>query len=308
MYILKFPVTKAYAYNFVVIITGAGQHSIGGQTALDLAQGRPKELILVSRKESTVISVVNKIGIIDPSITVRFIQMDLDSLDSVRKAAAEINENTSQIDAIINNAAIMGTPWAVTKEGIEMQFGVNHIGHFLFTNLLIPKIPFGGRIVNVSSSGHCMSGIRFDDYNFQNGKVYDEWDAYGQAKTANVLFSIELARRLKGRNIQSFSLHPANTSSGLSAHLENPDWTKIHEKFRGKRVFEGELLRVLTFLQITLYRLRKRGLKHQRPNWQRHLTQDSQVTWHYHLIQALTLITCSILRSVSQRLRTIPAS
>jgi NAD(P)-dependent dehydrogenase (short-subunit alcohol dehydrogenase family) len=190
----------------------------------------------VSRKQSTVTPIIEKILSIDPSIIVRFIEMDLSSQSSIRAAASQISTSVSKVDAIINNAGIMATnPFAVTKEGIEIQFGVNHVGHFLFTNLLIPKIPKGGRIVNVSSSGHCMSGIRFDDYNFRNGDLYDEWTAYGQSKTANILFAMALARRLKSRGICCFSLHPGSTESGLAAHLENLDWEAIEKRFEGKR-------------------------------------------------------------------------
>lgn len=225
--------TKTYV---IVIITGASERSIGQYTALALARGSPKQLILLSRTESKVIPVMKQIVAIDSNISVRFIRLDLASQDSVRAVAAEILKTVSHIDALFNNAAVMGIPYALTPEGIEMQFGVNHIGHFLLTNLLVPKMGRGSRVVCVSSAGHSMSGIRFEDVNFKNGKEYDTWESYGQSKSANILFAMELAWRLKNKGIQSFSLHPANTGDGtqLASHLDNPDWPEIMKKFNGQ--------------------------------------------------------------------------
>ncbi|KAF1956517.1 NAD(P)-binding protein [Byssothecium circinans] len=104
----------------------------------------------------------------------------------------------------------MACPHQTTEDGIELQFGGNHIGHFLFTNLIMPKIVTSKtpRIVNVSSDGHKLGSIRFDDWNFQNGKVYEPWEAYGQSKTANILFSKSLAQKLGPKNLRAYSLHP----------------------------------------------------------------------------------------------------
>ena len=118
-----------------------------------------------------------------------------------------------------------------TEEGIESQFGTNHIGHFLFTNLIMPKILKSKtpRIVNVSSNGHRLGGIRFDDYNFQDGKTYKQWVAYGQSKTANILFSKALARKLGSKGLLTFSLHPgviAGTSLA-GGELLADDWAEL---------------------------------------------------------------------------------
>lgn len=110
----------------------------------------------------------------------------------------------------------MACPYAVTPDGFETQFGTNHLGHFLFTALIFNKIvaasspAFPSRIISVSSGGHRRSDIRWDDLNFGNGASYDGWIAYGQSKTANILFANELARRCKERGVGvlAYSLHP----------------------------------------------------------------------------------------------------
>lgn len=114
----------------------------------------------------------------------------------------------------------MAVPYSSTVDGFESQFGVNHLGPFLFTALIYnhiiagaggtgtPEIP--SRIVNISSRGHHISGILFDDVGFSDGKVYDQWKAYGQSKTASILFANEIARRAKEKSVPlvAFSLHP----------------------------------------------------------------------------------------------------
>lgn len=161
---------------------------------------------------------------IDSSIKVDFVPVTLDDLDSVRAAAATINGKISKLDFLINNAGIMAIEkYTVSKQGIEIQFATNHIGHFLFTKLLFPKILAAGpgaKIVNVTSLGHKIGPVRFDDYNFSEGKEYDPWSAYGQSKTANVLFSLYLANKLRDRGIQSYAPHPgAIFTTSLGNHI-----------------------------------------------------------------------------------------
>ncbi|KAG0647319.1 Translocon at the inner envelope membrane of chloroplasts 32 [Hyphodiscus hymeniophilus] len=213
------------------VITGASANSIGGNTALNLAAGNPASLVLLARDESKVSPVIKEIASLSPSTKAIFIPIDLSSQASIHEAASAITSSVSKIDVLINNAGVMAGPHKTTKEGIESQFGINHIGHFLLTNLLVPSIASGGRIVNVSSAGHAMGGVRFDDYNFQDGKTYDEWAAYGQSKTANVLFTVSLAEKLKSKKITAFSLHPGNAMTNLVGHLDpNTDWGMVMKK------------------------------------------------------------------------------
>ena len=125
--------------------------------------------------------------------------MDLASLDSVRNFAKRINEKEDRIDLLINNAGIMACPKWKTKDGFEMQFGVNHLGHFLLTNLLLDKIKNtkSSRIVNVSSRAYMRGKMHWDDLNLDKEKSYEPRVAYNQSKLANVLFTRELAKRLK---------------------------------------------------------------------------------------------------------------
>lgn len=216
-----------------VAITGASAGSLGAQTALYLASGHPGALLFLGRTEAKVTSVVKEISTISPSTIVKFIQIDLSSLSSVRQAASKIASSTPHIDVLINNAGIMGIPqYAKSVDGIEMQFASNHIGHFLLTNLLIPLIPAGGRIVNLSSAGHALGEVRFSDWNFDDGKAYDEWEAYGQSKAANVLFAISLAEKLAKKDVVAFSLHPGNIfGTGLAVGIGEVDWEAVMGRF-----------------------------------------------------------------------------
>jgi NAD(P)-dependent dehydrogenase (short-subunit alcohol dehydrogenase family) len=133
----------------------------------------------------------------------------------------------------MNNAGIMGIPnYATSADGIEMQFAANHVGHFLLTNLLVPLISEGGRIVNLSSAGHALGDVRFDDWNFDEGRKYDEWEAYGQAKSGNALFALSLAGKLKKRGVVAFSLHPGNIwGTGLAVGIGEVDWPAVMKRF-----------------------------------------------------------------------------
>jgi NAD(P)-dependent dehydrogenase (short-subunit alcohol dehydrogenase family) len=130
-----------------------------------------------------------------PTASLRHLVLDLSSLAAVRVAAAEVNAYAESVDVLINNAGVMACPYGTTVDGFETQFGTNHLGTFLFTNLIRPRLAPGARIVNVSSRGHKLGPVRFDDIDFQKGATYDKWEAYGQAKTANMLFSVGLAKR-----------------------------------------------------------------------------------------------------------------
>ncbi|KAG0649771.1 Short-chain dehydrogenase TIC chloroplastic [Hyphodiscus hymeniophilus] len=211
-----------------VVITGPGIGGIGAETALSLAAGSPSLLILAGRTESKVSPLVAAISARYPSVSTKFVPLDLASQASVRAAAATISSSVESIDILINNGGIMVCPYAKSEEGIEMQFATNYVGHFLLTNLLVGKLLKGGgregvRVVNVSSSAHGSGVIRWDDVNFEDGKVYQPWEAYGQSKSALILFSHALATRLKKHGGFSFSLHPGSISSGLQVHMMAAD-------------------------------------------------------------------------------------
>ncbi|KAL8868211.1 MAG: hypothetical protein Q9174_005137 [Haloplaca sp. 1 TL-2023] len=194
------------------IITGPSQGGIGAKTATFLAAGQPKTIILAGRTESKVQPVIDEIKKDNPSVEAVFVKLDLSDLASVRKAAENVNSMVDEVDVLINNAGVMAIKnYTTTADGIEMQFGSNHVGHFLFTNLIMDKILAAGkgaRIVNVSSFGYQSGGVHYDDHNFNNGKDYNPWYAYAQSKTSNILFTTGLAERLNDKGILSLVLNP----------------------------------------------------------------------------------------------------
>ena len=150
-----------------VLITGPSNGGLGAETAVSLARGTPSMIILAGRSEAKIEAVRQQINIISPTTRTVFIELDLSSQASVRKAAKDISIQVDHLDAMINNAGIMACPYSTTEDGIERQFGTNHIGHFLLTNLLMGKFRRGSRIVTVTSWAHNMCEVRFDDINFQ---------------------------------------------------------------------------------------------------------------------------------------------
>ena len=148
---------------------------------------------------------------IDGNTDVR--ELDLADLASVRAFAEGWDGN---LDVLINNAGVMAVPESRTKDGFEMQFGTNHLGHFALTNLLLPRIT--DRVVTVSSTAHRMGKIDIDDLNWES-RSYSRWPAYGQSKLANLLFTLELDRRLTeaGSAVRAVAAHPGYASTNLQS-------------------------------------------------------------------------------------------
>lgn len=145
-------------------------------------------------------------------------ELDLGSQESVKRFAAGYLDAGQRLDILINNAAIMACPETRVGPGWEAQFATNHLGHFTLTNELWPLLSDGGaRVVSLSSTGHKRSGIHFDDPQFLRG--YDKWEAYGQAKTANSLFAVELDARGAGDGVRAFAVNPGGIMTGLQRHL-----------------------------------------------------------------------------------------
>ncbi|KAF2231585.1 NAD(P)-binding protein [Viridothelium virens] len=233
-----------------VVIVGVSPNSLGETLALAIASQNPGLLILASRTDAKLREVAKQVATGSPSTNVKLILLNLSSQVSIRQAADQIREVTQKINILINNAATNPGTHEFTPERIEMQFGSNHIGPFLLTNLLLPelrnaaKVTSHGstRIVNVSSTGHRLSPIRFHDYNFEGKEVplderppvnlpesltrtsegaYNPFLAYGQSKTGNILFSIFLREHLHGSGILSFAVHPGSIWTNLSRSLDD---------------------------------------------------------------------------------------
>ncbi|KAH7174064.1 uncharacterized protein B0J16DRAFT_406509 [Fusarium flagelliforme] len=205
----------------VIVITGTSS-GIGVETVRALAV-TGATLYLTARNLDKAKSSLD--GIFDPSRMALF-QMDQESLSSVRAAADAILDKTSKIHALINNAGIMAIPdLRFTVDGHELQFGTNHLSHFLFFMLLKPALianaspALPSRVVNVSSSGHNLHGINdADNYAFERGD-YDPNAAYGQSKTANIYMANEIERRYGVHHLHATSVHPGIIHTGLTRHL-----------------------------------------------------------------------------------------
>jgi len=146
--------------------------------------------------------------------------MALDSLASVRAFGEWVRARYPALQLLINNAGVMATPLGRTAEGFELQFGTNHLAHFVLTRELLPALQAGApaRIVNLSSGGHVASDIVWDDPNFE-ATDYDPWVAYGQSKTANILFTKELDRRYGPSGIRAYAVHPGRVGTDLGRYL-----------------------------------------------------------------------------------------
>ena len=196
----------------VCLVTGSTS-GIGKATAMGLAK-LGATVILTGRKGSTLFKDREDIQNESGNDAVHALECDLASLSSVRSLAVSVKQNFSQLDVLINNAGSFQSTQVLTVDGHEMQFAVNHLAHFLLTNLLLPSLKAApqGRIVNVSSGFHYRGKIHFDDLSL---KSYDGLVAYAQSKLANVLFSAELARRIKDTNVTSNSLHPGRIATNM---------------------------------------------------------------------------------------------
>ncbi|VAI00558.1 unnamed protein product [Triticum turgidum subsp. durum] len=214
------------ASGLTAIVTGASS-GIGAETARVLA-ARGAHVVMAVRNLAAADAVRQAVLAESPAASLELMELDLSSLASVRKFADDFAATGLPLNILVNNAGVMATPFTLSKDGIEMQFATNHVGHFLLTNLLLETMKktsresnVEGRIVNVSSEGHRFAykeGIRFAKLNDE--EEYSTIAAYGQSKLANILHANELARRFKeeGVNITANSLHPGAIITNLLRH------------------------------------------------------------------------------------------
>ncbi|RRR40064.1 SDR family NAD(P)-dependent oxidoreductase [Mycolicibacter terrae] len=206
----------------VAVITGANT-GLGFETAAALAE-RGAQVVLAVRNLEKGKDAESLIRRRSPGADVALQELDLTSLDSIRAAADQVRAAHDRIDLLINNAGVMYPPKSTTKDGFELQFGTNHLGHFAFTGLLLDRllpVP-GSRVVTVSSLGHRIrADIHFDDLQSERG--YSRVRAYGQSKLANLLFTYELQRRLAAHGTTiATAAHPGGSDTELMRHL--PRW------------------------------------------------------------------------------------
>jgi NAD(P)-dependent dehydrogenase (short-subunit alcohol dehydrogenase family) len=167
------------------------------------------------------------------------VELDLASLKSVRTAADKLVADGRLFDVIIANAGVMATPLGKTEDGFETQFGTNHLGHFVFVNRIAKLIKKGGRLVNLSSSGHRFSNVDLNDPNFET-TTYEPFVAYGRSKTANILFAVEFDRRHRDRGVRATAVHPGGIMTELARHMPAGAIEAWFKQIQEQRAAAGE--------------------------------------------------------------------
>lgn len=228
-----------------IVITGGTWGGIGTDTARVLVKHEPKLVIITGRKDSVLEESISNIRKETPDAKIKGVIMDLSSFDSVREAADEINSLVDQIDVLINNAGVMAIPYQKSKDGYEMQFATNHLGHFLFTSLLKEKLFKSNtpRVVNLSSSATFRAPVLFDDINFTRGvETYTPMISYGQTKTANILFTRELYDRYsKSNNLLTYAVHPGVVMTNLGRNIELNDALRAKDYWGNQRITDSDI-------------------------------------------------------------------
>ncbi|WP_373491511.1 SDR family NAD(P)-dependent oxidoreductase [Parasphingorhabdus sp.] len=229
----------------LAVITG-GASGLGEETARAMA-AKGAHIIIPVRDMAKGEAAVAAIKTSVPDADIELMECDLGKMASIQFFAEAFLVQHGQFDLLINNAGVMASPHMTTGDGLELQFGTNHIGHFLLTNLLLPALlkaaKAGGdaRIVNLSSRGHHGDTVHFDDPHFET-RDYDKWLAYGQAKTANIMFSVGLEKRLAGKGVHALAVHPGGIQTNLGRHLSDDDravlMKRIEERSGGSFTFK----------------------------------------------------------------------
>ena len=202
----------------LAIVTG-GYSGIGLETTRALAAAGARVVVPARRPETARAELAGIYGVeVEP--------LDLADLNSVRAFAERFLASGRAIDILVNNAGIMGCPETRVGPGWEAQFATNHLGHFALVNCLWSALVRGkARIVSVSSAGHRLSPMRWDDVQFE--KDYDKWKAYGQSKTANILFAVHLDALARGSGVRAFAIHPGGILTNLTRHIDNAELAKL---------------------------------------------------------------------------------
>lgn len=203
----------------VVVITGANR-GIGFEAATIFAQHKAT-VIIACRDIEKGQQAVEKLRGKNPSASIQLMKLDLASLKSIKDFVQEFTHKYSRIDILVNNAGVMMTPQIKTQDGFDLQFGINHLGHFALTSLLfdILKKTKGSRIVTMSSTVHATGKIYFEDVNWTKRKDFTPYKAYEQSKLANIMFAYELDREIKQHNLDmmSIAVHPGFAKTNLQA-------------------------------------------------------------------------------------------
>lgn len=219
----------------MIVVTG-GYSGIGTETVRALA-GAGARVIVGARRPDAAHEVLDPMG-----GNIAILPLDLSDPASIDAFAESVSAQHERIDILINNAAIMASPLMRDDRGYEMQFATNHLGHFQLTARLWPLLAAGGgaRVVTLSSLGHRLNGLDLDDPNWDQ-RDYEKWPAYGQAKSCNALFALELDKRGEPHGVRSFAVHPGGIATPLQRHLTMDeqkamgwydDEGNVHEAFK----------------------------------------------------------------------------
>jgi len=171
--------------------------------------------------------------------SLELIELDLASLKSVRACADALLAKGEPFDVVIANAGVMATPFGHTADGFETQFGTNHLGHFVLVNRIASLIRAGGRLINLSSSGHRFSNVDLEDPNFER-TPYEPFVAYGRSKTANILFAVAFDKRHRERGVRAAAVHPGGIQTELARYMEPGRIEKLLEQINQEQAAEGK--------------------------------------------------------------------
>ncbi|MEM1248094.1 MAG: SDR family NAD(P)-dependent oxidoreductase [Acidobacteriota bacterium] len=219
-------------------ITG-GYSGIGEETARTMTE-RGAHVVIAGRDLERAEASAQEMRNAVEGAEVEAIACDLGSLDAVRTCGEEARSRLRKIDLLINNAGVMACPFGRTADDFELQFGTNHLGHFLLTRELMPLVETGerARIVNLSSLGHHRDQVHFEDPNYEH-RGYEKWSAYGQSKTANILFTVGLEARFASQGIHSFAVHPGAIMTNLGRHLTEEDIAALRKTMEERAANDG---------------------------------------------------------------------
>jgi NAD(P)-dependent dehydrogenase (short-subunit alcohol dehydrogenase family) len=171
--------------------------------------------------------------------SLKLVALDLANLKSVRACADELLAKGEPFDVVIANAGVMATPFSLTLDGFETQFGTNHLGHFVFVNRIAPLLRKGGRLINLSSSGHRYSNVDLEDPNFER-TAYEPFMAYGRSKTANILFAVAFDKRHGARGVRAAAVHPGGIQTELGRYTEPGQLEKMVTQINQQLAAEGK--------------------------------------------------------------------
>lgn len=205
----------------VIIVTGANS-GIGYEATRELAR-KGATVVMACRNMAKAEPALSELKKEQPNAIIDLIHLDLASLKSVHAFADAFIAKYDRLDVLINNAGIMMVPYGQTEDGFERQLGTNHLGHFALTGLLIDRIKAtpNARVVNISSNGHKVGSVDFDNLQYEGGKGYSPMSSYGRSKLANILFTYELQKRFDANGVDAIAVaaHPGGSNTNLGNHL-----------------------------------------------------------------------------------------